>query len=40
MTNALAPTAGGIQLHTGSLNETKCDQYAAFDPAVAITCRD
>src|SRR5450830_469503 len=40
MTNTLAPTADGVQLHTGSLSVTNCDQYAAFSPVVAITCRD
>jgi hypothetical protein len=40
MTDALAPTAEGVQLHTGSLSVTKCDQYAAFSPVVAMVCRD
>src|SRR5476651_785346 len=40
MTNALAPTAGGVQLHTGSLNEAGVPQYAAFRYPVAITWRD
>src|SRR5471032_950625 len=38
---ALAPTARGVQLHTGSFNDDRVGaQYAAIDPLRAITCRD
>ncbi|MNW04173.1 hypothetical protein D3C71_2002230 [compost metagenome] len=41
MTHPLAPTARGVQLHTGSFDDdAECRQYAVIGPGCAITCRD
>jgi hypothetical protein len=41
MTHAIAPTARGVQLHTGSFDDDGEDrQYAAIGLGCAITCRD